>query len=57
MTTYLGMDNNSSEYALISWAGTMKELADAYPDIIWYSSFENMDDVNKFLEWYESGKN
>ena len=51
---HLGIDNNTKEYALLNWTGSVKELTDAYPDIIWYSSFNNMDEVNKFLEWYEN---
>jgi len=51
---YLGIDNKSNEYALVNSDKNVKELSDENPDILWYSTFDNLEEVNKFLEWYEN---
>ena len=47
--TYLGIDNKTKEYELMFWTGTVKELTEIYPDVIWYSSFKNTEEVDFFI--------
>ena len=42
---YLGQ-NTQGEYIKIVWSGTVLELCDAIPDVIWYSTLNDMDEFN-----------
>ena len=53
----LGM-NSKNEREIIEWSGTIQELIDSnmYPDMIWYSSFKNLDEVKIFQDQMKQNK-
>ena len=59
MKIYLGIDNNTQEYVLINWNGTIQELEkkEDCAGVLWHGVFNNWDDVNKFLDNYDQIKN
>jgi len=45
MKIYLGKDAQG-EYVKMSWSGSLLELNELYPDIVWYSTLDSFDDFD-----------
>ena len=49
MKTYLGLDSHGKRVKMI-WSGSMADLADSSPEIVWYAALNEGDDLESIVE-------